>query len=1171
LLAVLFAVSSSIAAAEEPLDEHDVRRDGSAYNLNFHNNGVDDYRVDANIALLDKGSPAEVEGVNLVHRTNCVNPDPWRESLKEYTPPNPEVVEDPKKWWPDPRLNESGKKTPYGCLENSGEPLSGQGIPEGRMKRAAEIDGTRGLGGVAPGARIWSVRVLARSENFGVYPNPKSDPENPEYDPEAPEYLPELGTAHVIAGLDWVTATREDKDPSNDIDVAEMAISCAQKGNPEIEEEGLDDIACDSAKLSEAINAAVDKGIVVVAVAGNGSRDASVQVPQSIPDVFTVSSVNDTDGKPGGEGPPCNNGIHDDQRTGISNYGLFVDIAASPHCGDTSGAMGKIAGAAAALASQCPAHNRAGVEFVEDTLMAEGDTGSIKEGGWEDDSGDGWKEPLLNLSSEAVFNPVQENTKTHELNHAPSENCPWLSHQAESDVGSDGRADLVTITSQGSAKVYAGTPGGYETTNPVTSLKGQLDPALRDGKGEYAIDSADVNGDRHADLVTVKGGQGVYVYPGNGEGGFGAPIQSQKGMTLSFDGSEGKIEPIAAADVNGDGRADLIAKLGGTSPGVLLTFPGQSDGTFGEAIASNPGTDSALLDGKGEYFLDAIDVTGDGLADLVTSNTNGTAYLYKGRSDGKFEAKIAAASLNPIMDDGKGEEIVGLGDVNRDHRADLLTLSGETLELRKAKSDGTFEEPVVAYAGKVDSSLLDGKGQELIGLQDYSRDGLADLVAVSEAGKVLTYAAQRNFTFAAPVESAGSIPSVRQSTQGSEFLAEKPFLRRVGCKSTGCAWQPPLHAPRFDADVYPATLKGAGLKTFTTKAGPIECEETSLSGQASAPTTQLALSATYNKCKAFGLTATVTMNSCHYNLGAKNAGPPYKGAWAVACEKEGEAIEYKAYTSKGALVCTAKVAPQAGLEGISLTDTGEGSTRGIEVSAEVKSVKYELIGSSCGSTGTFTDGVMKGTTTLTGANEKGEQAGIYLTGKELPQLEAEAYPATLKGTGLKTFTTKSGPIECEEASLSGTASQATTQQALAATYNKCKAFGLTATVTMNSCHYNLGVKDEGPPYKGSWDVACEKEGEAIEFKALTSKGVLVCTAKVFPQAGLEGVSLANTGEGSKRAISLEAEVKGVKYEMSGSTCGGTATYTDGVFKGSTTLSGTNEKAVQIGVYLGGKA
>ena len=771
-----------------------LQRVGAVANENFDLDEVDDYRVDADIAIFDNGIPAEVPGLAIVARTNCANPDPLREWEGLYTQPDPE---DPD-WRPSERLNEAGKESPYGCLDGTGEPLANQGDHGQIMaKRAAQFDGLSN-GGIAPGARIWSVRVTARSENFGTYPNPLSKPEHPEYDPEAPEWLAALGTAHVIAGFDWVLAR------GSQIDVINMSIGCAQKGHPKVEEAVDPDAACDTTVLNEAIASAIDQGIVVSVAGGNGNLDAEMVTPRNNPDVISVSNVVDWDGKPGGEGAAtkeCGGTLEfpDDTRQPTSGHGLLIDITSALPCGGTSGASATMSGAAAVLASQCDPDSRADVEFITDTLIAEGESGEISEGGWHDDSGDGWKEPLLDVSEEAVFDPLMLHASNPELDEEPDpDGCAWRSHQASSDVGSDGRADLVAIDSGGTAKVYAGEREGFDIADPTTSLPGEVDSALVDGKGHYAIDAADVTGDRHADLISAESGVGVFVHPGKADGSFAAGVKSKDGTTLSLDGSS-TVEPISVADVTGEGRADLLATLGS----LVLTFPGNADGKFANAINTGQNLNSALLDAEGHYFLDVVDVNGEELddseapidydqrsshADLVTMHSDGTVRVYEGKADGKLQAPVSAAQVDPIMDDGTGEEPVGLGDVDRDRRADLLTLDGTTLKLYRGQADGTFAAPSEPYAGQVDSSLMDSEGEELIGLLDYGRDGLADLVSVTEAGTILTYTAQRDASFAAPVAGEGTLPSLRQDSSGHEFLSERPFLRRAGCSLEGCSW-----------------------------------------------------------------------------------------------------------------------------------------------------------------------------------------------------------------------------------------------------------------------------------------------------------------------------------------------------------------------------------------------
>ncbi|HEU4904610.1 MAG TPA: LamG-like jellyroll fold domain-containing protein, partial [Solirubrobacterales bacterium] len=1375
-------------------------RNGSAHNANFDRDGIDDYRVDADIAVLDRGIWEdllfELDGpppIDLVKRLDCVNPDPWRESLGEYEPPD---LESPL-WIPNLWLNQENESNLFGCLEDSGDPTvfdetNGNTHTLGLAEAASGIEGIAvnglaALGGLAPGARIWSARVLTGNFNFGAYPaaftypinyfgddlGPISSPELPlscavshfeapnplsiparlravkristtyedcktadkvespvevrmntctytmhvanTHDPyegtldivceeagdeieidvfgegesEAPtctatipaqtqlegielanngkegaeraieidaavggiaydlsgdcvespetrkdgelnadavlyganekeepvgvflvgttsqirqlkpgifdetEWLSQIGVGHVIAGLDWAISTREDSDPENDIDVIEMASGCSNAADPTIQEVEMGSRACDPAALDQRIREAADLGIVFVVVAGDGNYDVRMTMPSSSPDALSVTVTLDSDNRPGGKG-----NCYDDRRWPNGSYGLLADIAA-PGCPlSGSSASGEIAGAVAAVSSQCPADDRAGAEYIVDTLMAEGETGEIAEGGWADvryvdaegneikgenfseieellETGeafevpaDGFKEPLLDLHDEEVFDPVLIDTETGERNHEPDESadgCPWRSHQAESDVDSDGRADLAGAGGAGDAAqvaegAYEGPEdqparAGFEVAEATEAQEGELDPALHDGDGSYAIDTADVDGDRNADLVVAAAEGGVEVYPGEGDGGtdegdagFGEAVGSLPGVTLSLNRADGEIEPIAVADIDSDGRADLLAHESAT--GKLLTYRGLESGKFqAEAVKSAPIVDSALWDNEGAYFIDAIDVTGEELddpepeegeidyyakhsyADLVVSDTDGTVYVYPGQGDGGFGAPIEAAEVNPVFDDGAGEEIVGLGDIDRDRRADLLTLAGETLKVRRGQKDGSFEEATEPYEGEVDSSLLDSEGEELVGLLDYSRDGLADLVSVTDEGEVLAYTAQRDRTFADPVAQEGSLTTIRHDAAGYELSAQKPLTRRAGCSASGCHWPFEPNPPRIEADAYPATLTGAGPLAISGLPNPIECEETALEGELEAPAASIELDPVHSQCTTLvgetELPTTAQANGCAYTLAAQNAGPPYEGALGVACEGEEEAIEFKAYSGE-TLLCTYKLTPQAPAAGLALANAGAGAERSVALSGEAQGIAWERKG-LCGKASGEAAGVGI-EATLLGADEAEEQIGAYLTGAELhgpylsgaeseaeaeqPRLEADAYPATLSGTGPLAISGLPNPIECEETALEGELEAPAASIELDPQHDQCTMLSgeteLPTTAHANGCTYTLAAQNVGPPYEGALGVVCEGEEEAIEFKAYSGE-TLLCTYKLTPQAPKAGLALANAG------------------------------------------------------------
>ena len=394
-----------------------------------------------------------------------------------------------------------------------------------------------------------------------------------------------------------------------------------------------------------------------------------------------------------------------------------------------------------------------------------------------------------------------------------SDGCPWPPvGPAESDVNADGRSDLVTLHSSGTAYVYRGTDNAIAVTAPGTSFEGTMDPALYDGSGHYVIDVADVNADRRADFVTQTDDGTVFVHPGKLDRTFAAGVEA-----YTVDEGLQDVEPIAVADVDADGYPDLVQAAVEDDEGLILVVPGTAAGTFSgedEEISLQGVVDSALFDGAGQYFLDAIDVDGDERADLV-SMTAGTVRVHKGQPSGEFSAPIAAANVDPVMDNGSGKEPVGLGDVTGDGRADLLALdSNGVLKLYAGKADATFGNPATPYSGTIDSSLMDGTGHDLIGLLDHNRDGRADLLSVDAKGRVSVYTSLSNNTLSSPgVLSGGSIPSNRFGRSNAHQMATaKPFLRRAGCAPSGCNW-PPAPAESESADWSPlrASEASSGL------------------------------------------------------------------------------------------------------------------------------------------------------------------------------------------------------------------------------------------------------------------------------------------------------------------------------------------------------------------------
>ncbi len=227
------------------------------------------------------------------------------------------------------------------------------------------LDNTTGVVGVAPGARLWPVRVL-NNAGSGTW-------------------------SSVICGIDYVTAN------ADKIEVANMSLGGS----------GSDDGNCGNSNndaLHKAICNSVNAGVTYAVAAGNDSSDARGFVPAAYDEVITVSALADFDGKTGGLGSPTCRTDVDDTFADFSNYGADVDIIAPGVCinstwkgggyntiSGTSMASPHVAGGAALYLAT---HPGASPGTVKSALQSAGGTD------WDNsDDGDSTKEKLLNVAT----------------------------------------------------------------------------------------------------------------------------------------------------------------------------------------------------------------------------------------------------------------------------------------------------------------------------------------------------------------------------------------------------------------------------------------------------------------------------------------------------------------------------------------------------------------------------------------------------------------------------------------------------------------------------------------------------------------------------------------------------------------------------------------------------
>jgi hypothetical protein len=304
---------------------------------------------------------------------------------------------------------------------------------------------------------------------------------------------------------------------------------------------------------------------------------------------------------------------------------------------------------------------------------------------------------------------------------------------AVADVNGDGNADIVVGTC-GFPKVLNCVASGGKAGVLLGNGDGTFQPAVSytlGGFGATSVAVADVNGDGKPDLL-VATGSAVGVLLGNGDGTFQTVTKYSSGGLTALS--------VAVADVNGDAKPDLVvanwctdSSCTASSVGVLL---GNGDGTFQTAVTYD----------SGGIFANSVvigDVNGDGKLDLAVVNGSttgadaGNVGVLLGNGDGTFQP-VAIYPRDPRGGYGAGS--VALMDVNGDGKPDVVVSNCSTSAIGCAhsdgdvavllgKGDGTFQPPTIATTYGSGGTTPFG-----VAVGDVNGDSRPDIVAANCVG-----------------------------------------------------------------------------------------------------------------------------------------------------------------------------------------------------------------------------------------------------------------------------------------------------------------------------------------------------------------------------------------------------------------------------------------------------
>ncbi len=247
------------------------------------------------------------------------------------------------------------------------------------------------------------------------------------------------------------------------------------------------------------------------------------------------------------------------------------------------------------------------------------------------------------------------------------------------DVDGNGRSDLLFFHH-----------GANRLSFWLMSAATRLGLLLETVSGSYSlVDNGDFNGDGRDDVLFTNNARQLLLGLHNGS--------DYSFQVLPYPYADGTL-PIAVADIDGNGRADILLRRADTGSVFVWYMSGATRTAYKTIKLANTLT-----------FVGSADLTGDGKADLVWENPERTVYV-----------TIGNATQSSGLAHSTSYRLEGVQDVDGNGRGDLLLFDPGASRLVVWYMNARTRTAYSSHATPI--------GYRLMGKGDFDGNGLGDLV-----------------------------------------------------------------------------------------------------------------------------------------------------------------------------------------------------------------------------------------------------------------------------------------------------------------------------------------------------------------------------------------------------------------------------------------------------------